>query len=114
MTTDSGTISDVRLQATPTYHVEFLTVGNHTTVTVDTNGIWIERPIDPLGRYSATCIKLQTIGQNIRYTIDTNPATSTHGFQLVAGADVLIPVPNNGLSVVAENTLATIEYQWVR
>lgn len=112
--TDTAPISEVRHQAIPTFLVEFLTVGDHVSTTVDTSGVWIAKPKDHLGFYFATCIKLQTLVQNVRYKIDTNPAGPAAGFQLLCGSETLIPVPNHGLSICAEMGQASIEYQWVR
>jgi hypothetical protein len=107
-------ISQVRHQASPIYSVEYLTVGDHGSEIVTVSGIWLAKPLTVFGEYYATCIKLQALVQNIRYTIDTKPATAIHGFQLTAGSETLIPVPNHGLSIVAEGGQATIQYQWVR
>lgn len=106
-------ISEVRHQAIPYFLAEFLTVGDHQSEDVS-GSIWIAKPADDLGFRLATHIKLQALNQNIRYTIDTKPSSSTHGFQLTAGSEVLIPIPNHGLSISSETGQANIQYQWVR
>lgn len=101
-------ISREREQAWATYAAELLTVGEHTRLDVAVGGDNIAKPA------TATHIQLQTLTQNIRYTIDDSQATATHGFQLAAGSISLIPCPNLGISVFEESVGAIIQFQWVR
>lgn len=107
-------ISPERETASATYPAELRTVGAHTTDTLSAADVWLAKPAGANVSEQATHIQLQAIGQNIRYTIDTSKATPTHGFQLLAGAISLIPVPNDGISVCPEVAGAIIQYQWVR
>lgn len=107
-------ISDARLDAKPFYQVEYITVDNHSSANVTTSATWLAKPLDHMGRYFATCIKLQAIGGNIRYKVDEQLATSDEGFQLVSGSETLIPVSNKGISIAAESGTVNIQYQWVR
>lgn len=103
------TTSRERQDAISTFPADFQTVNDHVSVTQnDTVGHWYTKPA------GATHIKLQTLSKNIRYRIDTKEATLTVGFQLGAGSDALIPVPNTGISICAESSGAILQYQWVR
>ena len=104
-------VSEERASAISIFNAELLTVGAHTVLTVAGGGDHIAKPA------GATHLKLQALTQNIRYTIDNNPvttATATVGFQLAAGSDTLLPVPNAGVSVAREANGATIQYQWMK
>lgn len=101
-------ISRERETAHATYPADLQTVGDHTSLTVAAGGDWIEKP-----NYS-THIKMQALTQNIRYRVDDGTATATVGFQLVAGADTLAPVPNRGISIAREAGGAVLQYQFVR
>ena len=102
-------VSEERRSATATFPAELMTIGAHISQTVLITSTWLARP------EWATHLKVQALGQNVRYRIDTGQATQTVGFQLQAGADTLIPVPNSGVSFCAEVAAnATIEAQWVK
>ena len=90
------------------YPADMLTVGDHLSGTVTSPTQWLAKPA------GATHIKLQALTQNIRYRIDTNIASATVGFQLARGSDVLIPVPNTGISLAPETAGATYQAQWLR
>jgi len=107
-------ISPEREVATPTIPAELRTVGDHTVLTVAAGGDWIPKPAGVNVSEVATHIKMQALTQNIRYRIDEGEAAAATGFQLVAGADALIPVPNNGISVFPEVAGAIVQYQFVR
>jgi len=100
--------SQERQTAKGTYPADLLSVGDHINGTVASPSQWIAKPAD------ATHIKLQALTQNLRYRIDTGEATATVGFQLAAGADALIPVPNTGISLAPETAGAVYQGQWVR
>lgn len=103
------TISRERLDATAIYNAEWITVGNHQQLDLKPEGDALEKP-----QY-ATHLKIQTLDQNIRYSIsDAVPATPTLGFQLAAGSDVTLPCPENRITVAEEAAGAIIEYQWLR
>ncbi len=101
-------ISKTRETARATYTAEWLTVGNHTRLDVAIGGDFIEKPTD------ATHLKVQVLTQNIRYTIDGTESSATIGFQLAAGTETTLPVPNLGISVFEEAAGAIIQYQWLR
>lgn len=107
-------MSEVRLQAKPQYSAEWLTVKNHVSLDLAPGGNWIAKPLDSPLNPRATHIKIQAFNYNVRYTIDGTPATATVGFQLSAGAETLLPVPNEGISVCEENPGAILQYQWLR
>ncbi len=107
-------ISPEREMAQPTIPAELRTVGDHTVLTAATGGDWIAKPDGVNVSEVATHIKIQALTQNIRYRIDNEQATATNGFQLLAGADALVPVPNNGISIFPEAAGAIVQYQFVR
>ena len=107
-------ISPERETARATYPAELRTVGAHIALTVSAGGDFILKPIGVNVSEVATHIQMQALNQNIRYTIDESQASATHGFQLIAGAISLIPVPNKGISVFEEAAGAIIQYQFVR
>ncbi len=100
-------ISQTRDTALATYSAEWLTIGNHTQLDIAAGGDFIEK-LD-----KATHLKIQALVQNIRYRIDGGEATVSLGFQLAAGAETTLPVPNLGVSVFEEVAGAMIEYQWL-
>ena len=112
-----------RENAKANYPADMQTYGLHNNgegaITVTSPNQFIAKPLDTDRRPLATHIKLQALTQNIRYKIDNGttgatPATATDGFQLAAGADSLIPVPNTGISIAPEVAGAIIQYQWMR
>jgi hypothetical protein len=107
-------ISPEREIAQATYPAELRTVGDHTRLDIDPAGNWITKPVGVNVSEQATHIKLQALTQNIRYRIDGKEASATIGFQLVAGSDALIPVPNLGISIFEEVAGAIVQYQFVR
>jgi hypothetical protein len=109
--------SPERETAQATYPAELRTVGAHINMDLDAppNNHWLAKPKPGPGNLQATHLKLQALDQNVRYTIDESDATTTHGFQLTAGADSSpIPVPNEGVSVAGEAAGANIQGQWLR
>lgn len=112
--TDTAPTSETRLQARPQYAAEWLTVKNHVSLNLAPGGDWIAKPKDSPPNSRATHIKVQALNANVRYTIDGTPASATVGFQLPAGAETLLPVPNEGVSVCEEKAGAILQYQWLR
>lgn len=104
--------SKARRDAMPTYAAELQTVGAHTRLDVKPSGDFIIRATEDGA--IATHLKIQALTQNIRYRLDGGLASATEGFQLTAGSETLLPVPNNGVSVFEEAAGAIIQYQWVR
>lgn len=100
-------ISQTRDTALATYSAEWLTIGAHIQLDVSPDGDFIEKPD------KATHLKIQVLIQNIRYLIDGKQALVSFGFQLAAGAETTLPVPNLGVSVFEEAPGAIIEYQWL-
>lgn len=111
---DTAPPSEVRLQARPQYAAEWLTVKYHVALDLSPGGNWIAKPKDDPINPRATHIKIQALNQNVRYTIDGTMASTTVGFQLTAGSDTLLPVPNEGISVCEEAPGAILQYQWLR
>ncbi len=107
-------ISPEREMAQATYPAELRTVGSHTVLDVAPGGDFIAKPAGVNVSEVATHIQMQSLTQNIRYTIDDSLASATRGFQLAAGAISLVPVPNNGISVFEEVAGAIIQFQFVR
>ena len=104
-------ISQERMQALATFSAEWQTVGNHISQAVQTEAgtcTWLAKPA------GATHIKVQALGQNVRYRIDDLMSAAATGFQLQAGADTMIPCPGTGISFCAEVAGATVQAQWVR
>ena len=67
--------------------------------------------IKPAG---AAAILVQTITQNVRFTLDGSTPTTTHGFQLATGnIPITIPVPGASIKVIEEAATAVLQYQWV-
>jgi hypothetical protein len=83
-------------------------------LTVAAGGDWIAKAAGVNVSEVATHIKMQALTQNVRYRIDGETATAATGFQLIAGADALVPVPNNGISIFPETAGAIVQYQFVR
>ncbi len=110
----TANISPEREMATPTIPAELRTVGDHTALTVAAGGDWIAKPQGVNVSEVATHIKIQALTQNILYRIDNGQASATTGFQLLAGADTLVPIPNNGISVFPETAGAIVQYQFMR
>jgi len=111
MSSELKRVSDPRREANATYPADLMTVEDHGSLDVGVEiggGSWLARPT------IATHIKMQALTQNVRYRIDGGQATATVGFQLVAGADTLAPVPNLGISLCAEVAGAVLQYQFCR
>ncbi len=85
-----------------------VTVGDHTMLDLVPGSNWVARPS------GATHAKIQALTQNIRYRIDGNEASVTEGFQLAAGSEASVPIPNLGISIVEEAAGAILQYQWYR
>ena len=100
-------ISPEREQATATYSAPWLTVGDHGRLDVAIGGDFLAKPAD------ATHLKIQALTQAVRYRIDGGQATATLGFQLAAGAETVLSVPNLGVSVFEEAAGAIVQYQWL-
>lgn len=101
-----------RRDAIATYAAEFQTIGEHTRLDVAIGGDQILKPSEDGAL--ATHLKIQALTQNIRYRIDGGEASATVGFQLTAGSETTLPVPNNGVSVFEEAAGAIVQYQWLR
>ena len=100
-------ISPEREGATATYSAEWLTVGDHGRLDVAIGGDFLTKPA------GATHVKVQALTQAIRYRVDGGQASATVGFQLAAGAETTLPVPNLGVSVYEEAAGAIVQYQWL-
>lgn len=100
-----------RAIARATYTAPWLTVGEHTRLDVAVGGDFISKLTS--SGLTATHIKIQALTQNVRYTIDSSQATATHGFQLAAGSEATLPVPNNGISLFEESPGAIVQFQWL-
>lgn len=107
-------ISPEREIAHSTYPAELRTVGAHVSLNISANGDFILKPDGINVSEVATHIQMQALNQNVRYTIDDSQATATHGFRLSAGLVSLVPVPNNGISVIGESNGAVVQYQFTR
>ena len=105
-------IPQERLTARAVYTAPWLTVGDHTRLDVAVGGDFIEKVA--VSGVMPTHIRIQALTQNIRYRIDgAGLASATIGFQLTAGSEVTLPVPNNGVSIFEENAGAIVQFQWL-
>lgn len=95
-----------RVGAKPTYSAEWLTVGAHAVVTVDSSGTAWTKPDE------SSHVIIQS-SQPVRYTIDESAATPTVGFRLAANTLATIPCPNRHIDICAIDATATIQRQWV-
>jgi hypothetical protein len=101
-------ISRQREEARAVFPADLQTVGSHTAVAVGPgSSTWLAKPD------TATHVKLQALGADVRYRVDEGEANLTTGFQLADGADTLAPAPNRGVSVIGE-AVGVVQYQWVR
>jgi len=80
-------------------HNSGLTISSATTITV------------PSG---ATQLMVQTLTQNVRFTLDGTAPTTSLGFQLKAGDPVLILPVSAGMNikVIQEAATASLQYQF--
>ena len=87
---------------------EFNPVGSHS------DGLDISSAQTLSAPASATKVLMQTIGQNVRYTLDGTTPTPTVGFRMVSGdPPILIPLGlNTVLKVIQESATADLQYQW--
>lgn len=62
----------------------------------------------------ATKLRLQTLTQAVRYTLDGTTPTTSVGFQLAAAAaPIVIQVtPGTVVRVIQESATASLQYQW--
>lgn len=90
-----------------TYSAEWLTVGDHEAVTVNSGGTYWEKPQD------ASHVIIQS-DQPVRYTIDESTATQSVGFYVAANVLATIPCPNRHIDICAVSVTATVQRQWVR
>lgn len=94
---------------TPIVLAPFNPIGSHGSQTVNSSAVFSpEIPDD------ADLVLVQALTQNIRFTLDgTNPTTSS-GFQITAGSDVLvIPIgADSEIKFIAESNGAKLEYQF--
>ena len=57
---------------------------------------------------------LQALSQNVRYTMDGTPPTSTVGFRLAAGELQPIPIgAGQVITVIEEAAGASVQWQWL-
>lgn len=83
-------------------------VGAHSANAVIATATVLTKPA------GATAIRIQTIGQAVRYTLDGTTPTATVGFQLAAAAaPVVIPVPGASITIIQEAATAALQYQWM-
>jgi hypothetical protein len=62
----------------------------------------------------ATKLLIQTLTQNIRYTLDGTTPTASKGFQLVAGdPPIIIPIGHDmTVKIIEEASTASLQYQF--
>lgn len=87
---------------------EFSPVGNHSDGATISSATILAIPA------RATKLLIQTIGQNVRYTLDGTTPTASKGFQLAIGqAPILIPLGTGTIiTVIQEAATADLQYQW--
>lgn len=98
-----------------TVDAPFLTVGDHTALTTNAStGDFITKPSSAPGNIEATHIMIQAISENVRLRLDGGQASGATGFLLTAAAAaVILPVPNDGVSVFPAAAGAIVQYQWL-
>ena len=102
--------SPERQIASAMFPAELQAIGDHISGTFNDAD-----PVTLLKPAGATHLKLQALGNNLRYRIDgVNPATAT-GFQLASQSDALIPCPEADIRIISEiGAGPTYQAQWVR
>lgn len=85
-------------------------IGSHTTNSSLSGVVFIAVPANASG------LLVQALTQNIRFTLDGTPPSTTVGFQLKAGdPPTLIPAPAGAtIKFREESASATLQYQAVR
>lgn len=84
-------------------------VGSHTSNNTISTATSLTAPA------GAGSLIIQALTQNVRYTLDGTPPTTTTGFQLKAGDPPrTIPIGAAGqvVKVIEETATAVIQYQW--
>ena len=101
-------IPEERLQAKQIIQSTYIPVGNHFYGNINSlSVVQLSVPED------AQFLKLQALSTNIRYRIDGETPNTNIGFQLAAGADVLIPCAVNYIYIIGEGS-GTYQGQFVR
>ena len=87
--------------------MRFSPVGAHVSISGSGTGI-LTPPTN------ATKLRIQTLTQNLRYTLDGSAPTPTKGFQLAATyGPITIPISSGTVVWLAEETSgALVQYQW--
>ena len=91
-------------------YLQFERIGAH----VDSPTISSATILTPTASIGITKLLIQTMTQNVRYTLDGTTPTASLGFQLKAGdPPIIIPVDSsNTITVIQEAATADLNYQW--
>ena len=85
-------------------------VGGHNSG-LDISSAVVISPSDTYNPSKAPFLLVQTVTQNVRYTLDGTTPTTTSGHTLTAGNDpILIPVSGNTFTVIEEAATAVFEF----
>ena len=121
-TNTGAALTDTELRATP--------VPVSGTLSVDIGEVAITDTYAPVGSHSsgalistattltkpegANSILIQTLVQNVRFTLDATTPTASVGFQILAGnPPMIIAVPGASIKVIEEVASASLQYQWI-
>ena len=92
----------------PVVELYFTPVASHNSGLTITTGTTLTPPS------GASKLLIQTLTQNVRYTLEGTVPTASVGFQLRAGdPPVIIPIGvNTTIKVVQEAATASLQYEW--
>jgi hypothetical protein len=88
----------------------FIPVGSHNSGLAISTATTLTTPA------GATKLMIQTLTQNVRFTMDGTVPTATVGFQMMAGdPPIILPVGSyNAVKVIQEDATASMQYQFGR
>jgi hypothetical protein len=88
--------------------VAYSPVGSHASAPDISSATTLTKPA------GASRIIMQTLTQNVRWTLDGTTPTATVGFQLPTNQDpIIVAVPGASIKVIQEAATASLQYQWV-
>jgi len=83
-------------------------IGSHSSGALISSAITLTKP------EGANSILIQTLVQNVRFTLDGTTPTASVGFQILAGnPPMIIAIPGTSIKVIEETASASLQYQWI-